>query len=211
MTEPCPGICNNTWRNTGEGEPRPGEPVWCPMDTARIRRLLAELDDLWPLLDFQTTGIRHQEHEPGRGNGNNPSPSPYADDLDELERMLLAWEDAYRERRGWPSPPRRGTFAVVTTTSIAWLTAHLSGVLTSPFAADFGHEIAQWHREMVSKTRAGTGRHIKAHPCPRCGLRLLSGAEGDDYVICGGCNRHMSLSEYDELADTAARKLEHAG
>jgi len=181
------------------------------MDSARIRRLLAELDDLWPFLDFQTTGIRHQETEPGRGNGTSPSPSPAADDLDELERMLLAWEDAYRERRGWPSPPRRGSLAAATTTSIAWLTAHLTGILESPIAADFGQEVTQWHRELASKTRAGTGRHRKPVPCPRCGLRLLSWSEGDDYVTCSGCNRYMSLDEYHDQADVAARSLEQAG
>jgi hypothetical protein len=214
----CPGICNAAWRATvtpqrpeGEGDPRPGEPVWCRPDQARIRRLLTELDDLAALLAYQADGHHEQAHAPARGNGHAPSPSPAADDLDELERTLLAWEDAYRDTQGWPSPPRRGALAAVTTTTVAWLTAHLDGILASPFAEDFGGEVGQWHRELTGKTRAGTGRHRKPVPCPRCGLRLLTWEDGDDYVKCGGCNRHMSMGEYAEFTDAAARHLERAG
>jgi len=179
------------------------------MDAARIRRLLAELDDLAALLEYQIDGHHEQARVPAR-TADTPSPSAAADDLDELERMLLAWEDAYRDTHGWPSPPRRGTLATVTTTTVAWLTAHLDGVLASGFAEDFGTEVGQWHREFTSKTRAGTGWHRKPLPCPRCGLKLLTWEDGDDYLACGGCNRHMSMDEYQGELAAAARDLEHA-
>jgi hypothetical protein len=215
----CPGVCNSAWRATGEGDPRPGDPIYCAMDFARIRRLLAELDDLAALLEYHTTG--YSEKQAGiraYTTPEPPSPSSSADDLDELERMLLAWEDAYRDDHNrnhpgspWPSPPRRGTLAAVITSTVAWLTSHLDGILRSGLAEDFGAEIGQWHREFVGKTRAGTGRHRKPVPCPRCGLRLLTWEDGDDYLACSGCNRHMSMDEYrDELA-AAARDLEQAG
>jgi hypothetical protein len=121
--------------------------------------------------------------------------------------MLLAWEDAYRDTRGWPSPPRRGMLAAVITTTVAWLTVHLDGILASPVAEPFGTEVTQWHREMTSKVKAGTGTHRKPVPCPRCGLRLLTWTEGGDYVICGGCNRHMTVAEYHDEAAAAADKI----
>lgn len=210
----CPGVCNATWRRIPEdqrGEPEPGAPVWCAMDTARIRRLLAELDDLAALLEYQADGHQERATSPSRGNGHTTSPSPSADDLDELLRMLLAWEDAYRDHHGWPSPPRRGTLAPAITSTTAWLTSHLTGILESPFAGDFGREIGQWHRELVGKTKAGSGRHRKPVPCPRCGLKLLTWAEGDDHVVCGGCNRHMTMDEYQAEVTTATRQLEQAG
>lgn len=203
----CPGVCNTTWRRTHEGDPTWGQPTWCPPDAARIRRLLAELDDLAALTAASSDGYREPPTQPASAT-HAPTPSPAADDLDELAAMLRGWEDAYRELRDWPSPPRRGYLATVTTTTIAWLTAHLDGILTAPIAADFGAEVERWHRELVGKTRSGTGRRRGLAACPRCGLRLLSWEDGDDHVICGSCNRHMSMDEYRE--HTAAEAARHA-
>lgn len=128
-------------------------------------------------------------------------PAEAADTLDELVRILRAWEDAYRELQGWPSPPRRGYLATVTTSTVVWLSVHLTGILETPFAADFGTEIRQWHRQLADQTKAGTGTHRMPVPCPRCGLKLLTYAEETGYVVCAGpgCNRHMTLDEAHDL------------
>jgi hypothetical protein len=209
----CPGPCNTAWRNADprqRGEPVSGEPVWCPPCAARIRHNLAELDDLAALLNATADGQREQPGTPIRAASHAPSPSQAADTLDELTSILTGWENTYRDLRQWPSPPRRGYLASVTTATVAWLGAHLSGILEAPFAADFGLEIRQWHKQLADTTKAGTGVHRKPVPCPRCGLRLLVYADGTDYVHCAGCNRHMTLDEYHEELAAAARDLEHA-
>lgn len=211
--DPCPGSCNAAWRKmTVPEDQRPdpvwGEPAWCPPCTARIRHNLAELDDLAALLNAVADGHREQPATQIRSARHAPTPSAAADTIDELTRTLSAWEDAYREIKGFPSAPRRGYLATITTATIAWLTSHLHGILEAPFAADFGLEIRQWHKQLTDQTKAGTGTHKKPVPCPRCGLRLLTYAEGTEYVACAGCNRHMTLDEYHEHLAAAARDLE---
>ncbi|HEX8866696.1 MAG TPA: hypothetical protein VF821_13655 [Lentzea sp.] len=209
----CPGSCNAAYRaavqrgDTDPGDPIPGEPVWCRQDQARIRRQLAELDDLAALLNMQADGHREQGGERGSRGVHQPSPSPIADELDELTRWLLDWEDAYRElpEHNWPSPPRRGMLASTRSTSIAWLGERLDGVLASPFAADFGREVSQWHRRLAVMVKAGTGRHIKPVPCPRCDHKALVWHEGDDHIRCEQCGRLLSLTDYDDLVRTAAQ------
>jgi hypothetical protein len=196
MTDLCPCGCE-----------QPGEPTWCPRRKARIRSALAELDDLAAILAASSNGHRERQHEPARGKRAAVSPSQAADDLDDLQKMLSGWEDAYRDLREWPSPPRRGYLATRITGTIAWLAHHLDGILQGPFAADFGIEILQWHREFTAKTKTGTGRHGKPVPCPRCDLKTLTLTEGDDYIRCVNpeCNRRLSLAEYDEYAAAIAR------
>lgn len=207
----CPGPCNATWRTTGEGTPFPGEPTWCPPCTTRIRQALTELDDLAALLTATADGHREQQTSPARRRTHTPSPSAASDDLDELTRTLTEWENAYRDLRRWPSPPRRGHLATRTTATIAWLTTHLDGILASEIAEDFGREIRQWHRELATKAKAGTGYHRKPVPCPRCGLKLLTLHDGADHVVCAGCNRHMPMSEYWEHLHATARQFEQTG
>jgi hypothetical protein len=212
----CPGACNAAWRATGEGEPRPGNPVWCPADAARINAKLAQLDDLAAEYEYQVTGFHEQARSPHRG-GNAPSPSQAADDLDELDRMLTGWEDAYRDwhnirhpERPWLTRPYRGVLATLRHGTVCWLSTNLAGILASDLAADFGAEVSLWHREFTAKTRAGTGRRLGVVPCPQCGLRLLAWADGYDGLVCGNCGRHVTRDEYDHDVHATARRLEHA-
>ena len=196
----CPGVCNAAYRATGTGEPVPGEPAWCPPDQARIRRLLAEIPDEAALLAMQADGHREQGAEPSRANGHAPSPSPVADELDLLERTLADWENAYRDLKDWPSPPRRGVLATVLMTTVAWQLHHLDGILASPFAADYGHEIAQWHRRLAAQAKLGTGRRKGLIDCPHCKWKMMYLADGDDHWVCGHCGRWMSAEDYREEA-----------
>jgi hypothetical protein len=217
---PCPGACNASWRATGEGDPRPGDPVWCAMDAARIRRQVPELDELAALREYQVTGLREQGRNPAHGTAESPSPSPAADDLDELEDWLTGWEDAYRDEhnkahpeRPWLTRPYRGVLTNVRLGTVAWLTANLDGILAcEPIAADFGAEAARWHRELRDKTRAGTGRRRGVIPCPRCEWMLLGSDDDGAHWRCGkpSCGRLLDRDEYQELCDVA-RRLEHAG
>jgi hypothetical protein len=216
LADPCPGPCNAAWRANSDGDPRLGDPVWCRTDTARIRRSLAELDELPALQALFADGHHAQTRDPARG-GDPPSPSPAADDALELLKMLTGWEDAYRDWHNtehpaypWLTRPRRGVLATELTSTVAWLNWHLDGILASPLAADFGAEILQWHREFKNKTRAGTGMHLGLVPCAHCKLRLLAWADGDDHLRCGNCGRWMSMDDYHAELAGAARQLEDA-
>ena len=213
MTDLCPGSCNAWWRALDEDQqaasghqPRRGEPVWCPPCQARIRRCLTELDYLGALLAAVADGHRERPEEgTRRSSGHAPSPSPHADAIDELTRMLRDWETVYCEVMGINAPIRHGYLADVRSEIIAFLTERMDTVLASPVAVDVALEVLQWHREFITSTKAGTGRHRKPVPCPRCGLKLLTWREGDDHVQCGGCNRHMTMNEYHAEVETATR------
>lgn len=217
----CPGNCNAWWRaltgeeqDASETRPRPGDPVWCSVDAGRIRRLLAELPDLAAIYEAQVTGFHEQGRSLARG-GTAPSPSQAADDIDELDDMLVGHEMAYRadfnrrnpDRPMLPSPPRRGVLATVTDTTAAWLSRHLDDILAADMGEDFGLEVALWHREFVAKTRTGDGRKLGAVPCPQCGLRLLAWVD-DRGLKCANCPRYVTKAEYDE---DVIRHLERAG
>jgi hypothetical protein len=227
---PCPGNCNRRFREAREAygqamlaydpldpdqsrpeppeiRPWPGEPVWCARDAARIGRELAELDEVASLLAASADGYTSASSDQRvSGSPSHPSPSPAGDDLDELVSVLAGWEDAYREVRGWPSPPRRGSLASRLTSCVAWLATHLPGILAHEGIGEpFGSEICTWHREMVAKAKAGARTIRKPLRCPGCGLLTLVWDEGEPDVRCGNpeCRRVMLYSEYE--AEVAMR------
>lgn len=212
----CPGSCNAAWRATSQGEPVPGDPAWCRPCQARIRRQFAELDYAAALYAMQADGHRELGGEPSRRNGHSPSPSPAMDTVEELTRFLLSWEDAYHDYRGLPSAIRHGYLADVRSEVIAWLWERMDGLLAAPFAVDFGREVLDWHRGLLTMGKLGTGRHWKPAPCPWCGLRTLYKTDGDDHVACWNpgppaCRCRLSMDDYHALVDHAARRnLEQA-
>src|ERR1700722_7275471 len=165
----CPGPCNRGYReprdtyrqaladydplDSSQSRPDPpevvpwlGDPAWCGPCASVVRLRLAELDDLIALRKATADGQRQSDAaERVSGSSAAPaSPSQALDDEDETASVLLGWERASRDLRGWPSPPRRGDLATTETTCIAWLMHRLDGILRSPIAADFGLEILQW-------------------------------------------------------------------
>ena len=202
MTD-CPGSCNTWWRNltqdeqeTAETGPRPGDPVWCHPCAARIRRQLTELDYLGALLAAVSDGYREPPAGPGPRGATAPSPSDITDTITDYTEILLTWEDSYRKERRLPAGIRHGYLADVRSEVIAYLAERLDTALALNMAEAFGQEVFEWHRKLAARAKAGTGQHRKPVPCPRCGLKLLSWREGDDYVQCAGCNRHLSMADY---------------
>jgi hypothetical protein len=235
----CPGSCNSRWRKAraeyekalaaydpldpGQSrpeppgfDPHPGGPVWCLADAATVSLHLAQLDTLAALLAAEADG--HRDAPDGDSGGKHGkstapvSPSPAADDLDELASMLAGWESAYRDLKGWPSAPPRGSLASRETERIAWLSRHLTGILASPIAADFGTEILRWHRGMARKAKAGVRTLRMPLRCPRCSMLSLTWTEGSDRVECGDqdCGLIITRAKYDdEVAATAERLRGH--
>jgi glutathione S-transferase len=215
-SQACPGSCNARLRRitAGGGEvpedlfPVPGEPVFCQRDAASVRRELAELDDLASIAAAASDGHRGSpERQRVGGTPRTASPSPAADDLDDLASVLRGWESAIR---GEDPVPRRGYLATEITTVTAWLVAHFDQLITHPdIAEEFAGEVRQWHQRLAATTKAGTGRHQKARPCPRCDRYSLFWVEGNDYVECGtpSCGRLMGLQDY-ELWEEAYPHME---
>ena len=186
-----------------EVRPWPGDPVFCGRCVAVIRKELAELDDLAAIRLARADG--HRAGPGGErvgGSRGTPSPSPSVDDVDEMASALRGWEAAARGLED--TPPRRGFLAREVTTVVAWLVAHLDQILANEdYAADFATEVRQWHRRLRQAEKAGTGRHQKAVPCPRCDRYSLVWTEGDEYVACqtATCMRLMTLDEYSQYED----------
>ena len=196
--------CPSPWHQ----EPVQGEPIWCRPCHTRIRRQLAALDTLIPLIEHGADGYGEATESTGiRGRAAHaPSPSPAGDDVFELEETLREWEHIYRRVKGWPSAERHGYQAQVTTEIVTWLGRHLNGILESDFAVEFGEEVARAHRELTVRSKAGTGRHIKPLPCPWCEYKTLVWYEGDSYIRCDNpqCRCRLKLQEYDDLVAAKA-------
>ena len=206
MTD-CPGPCNAACRTSGEGEPIPGEPVWCHRDAARIRQRLADLETLAALLHHAADGYGEAPSDHQRAsNGHPPSPSPGFDTLDEIERMLRAWEAEYRRVRAWGTPPVHGRYASVSTEIAAWLGRHFDGILESPFAVEFGDEVLGAHRHLLDQAKAGKQHKRGMVPCPiaHCRMMMLFSTDGGSVYWCAACGHPVGRDEYDELCRMAA-------
>lgn len=190
-----------------------GEPVWCRRCTATIRRCLAELDDLMALRIMSSDGYQ----VPGaplaervKKSQGDPSPSPGHDDLDELVEWLRSWEAVYRDARGWTTVPYRGKAAPALTEGVAWLLAHLDGILAYPDHAEpFGQGVVMQHARLQLTTRTRPPLQHKPLPCPRCKHRSLF-LHDDETIRCSRsdeCGKIMTAREYAELEDEAAREI----
>jgi hypothetical protein len=211
--------------------PEWGEPVYCWRDRATIHRELSELEDLGVRTLQENDGHRTgPDSERVGGTPGERSLSPSVDSVDELVSVLRRWELIAVEGR---PRPRRGFLAMELTTVTDHVQEHFTRLIGStsrePLGPDhprgrdvpdgkggftpgpylmhaevFAREIRRWHRQLVGRTKSGTGRHQKnAIPCPRCGRYSLVWIEGEDFVRCQRpeCGRPLLLSEYDAMVD----------
>ncbi|HEX2315157.1 MAG TPA: hypothetical protein VHJ17_15550 [Thermomonospora sp.] len=187
---PCPGPCNSPRQRSRRpaGAPVAGDPVWCRRCQSLLRTRLAELDDLAARLGGALDERRRGGAEKVSGTRGRPSPSPAVDDLDELLHTLLGWEDAYRAARGFGPRPRRGRYAPTLAACVAWLGAHLDGLLTFAGARDFGEEVLTLHRRLNSRTAPDAPRRRPATPCPACDLLTLAHDPATDDLHCRACD-----------------------
>jgi hypothetical protein len=195
-----------------------GNPVWCADCTARIRKELASIDRLIPRLLREADGHEGKPRTEKVGGTSEPgSPSPAADLADELDRLLVMWEDGYRKLKGWSSAPARGGDADARTEMIDWLLAHLDdgpgGILRSDYALEFGRDVLNWRKVLARSTKAGVRKLRKPLRCPRCRLITLVWEEGSDRVDCANpdCSAVYSYADYEKETGRLAGILERGG
>lgn len=193
-----------------------GEPAWCRSCTGAIRRCLSDLDELMSLRLVMTDGYE----QPGaaeRVNGSKEprSPSPAQDDLDDVVRWLVGWENTYRGAQTpvWPMAPYRGVAAPALTSTVAWMLTHLDGILmNADFAAEFGGEILQEHARLQRLTSTRPPMKHKPLVCPRC-QRLSLFLHDDETIRCRpseavDCGRIMTAREYAQYEEESMRQKE---
>lgn len=186
--------------------PEAGDPTWCSRCAGAIRARLVELDDLLTWIDAEIDGHRGVSSEdPVSGTKGKPSPSPAVDDLDEIARTLQAWEDAYRELRGFPPTPRRDAELRVPG-CIRWLTTILDGALKSPLGKDLGQEILRLSVMARRRCQSDPAKRRLPAPCVRCNLKAVVHHAGDGHVGCESCGRLMLLREWDEYVIALQRR-----
>ena len=187
-----------------------GEPGWGAEHTAQIHRDLVRLDRLANVLVFHADGYETGPRTEKVGGSSEPrSQSPAADKLDEMDRLLVQWEDGYRKLTGRESAPRLSDDADARTDRIAWLSGHLDGILSSPYAVEFGFDVLDWCKRLARdvKGEPPPGRRLPLR-CPKpggCGLLTLT-RKGADRVECANpaCLRSMSWDKYMEEVEGAA-------
>jgi hypothetical protein len=231
---PCEGRCNSGWRRemrdydkavaawaargcTGaepsppETEPWPGDPVFCPRDTAIIRSALRELPQAYDALAgvmFLTRTASADEERRGRSDVP-PSPSPGADHQDAIVRLACAWEDDLRQHlRHKAATDEFGDPRATLNAAVEYLNINYTAMIERwECGGDFGLEVSAAHRTAVAMVKNKSGRKLLPAPCPSCEMTALVQEEGVArkpwYVECserlGGCGRLFTENEWSWL------------
>jgi hypothetical protein len=191
-----------------------GEPIWCRRCAASITRCLSDLEDLMNLRMKMTDGYE----QPGQvervtGSKEQRSQSPAQDDLDDMVRWLVGWENTYRDSQGVRMAPYIGVNAPALMTAISRLLPLVDAILAHPdLAVSFGEEIFQEHSRLQRLTTTRPPMKHKPLPCPRC-QRLSLFLHDDETVRCQpsetvDCGRIMTAREYAEYEEESMRQKE---
>lgn len=214
---PCPGPCNNAWRTAEaagtEQDVRPvwGQPIHCNRCALRAQAQLAEFPELVAAISLEALNGTAPRSTGTIGRTAVPSwPGQAARILtDHIIDGLLGLEDAIRAGRQLPTRGVRGREGADLTTAVTFLRAHLPWALDrypgetdaeTGATMDPADLIRRWH----NAAQRFTGRHprLEHHPvpCPRCQLRSLYRADGEDYIECRNinCQTLLTPGEYAE-------------
>jgi hypothetical protein len=205
MGEEAAGPAPQRRERPAEPDIRPwyGEPIWCRGCKASITRCLSDLEDLMSLRLAMTDGYE----QPGRhgervtGSKEQRSQSPAQDDLDDVVRWLVGWENAYRQSQGARMASYVGTNAPALMTVVSRLMPLLDAILAHPdLAQDFGEEVFREHARLQRLTTTRPALRRKPLPCPKC-EHLSLFLRDDETVRCAreqeNCGLIMSPKEYE--------------
>jgi hypothetical protein len=191
-----------------------GEPIWCRGCRASIARCLSDLEDLMALRLAMTDGYEQAGHgERVNGSKEARSPSPAQDDLDDMVRWLVGWENTFRESQGARAASYLGVNAPALMTVVSRLLPLLDVILVhADLAAEFGTEIFQEHGRLQRLTTTRPPMKHKPLVCPRC-QRLSLFLHDDETIRCRpselvDCGRIMTAKEYGEYEEESMRQKE---
>jgi len=180
---------------------------WCNRCWGHARTMLSDLPGLATEVATLPEGRLNAGAPPvsdaPRAPSRDPaSVSPAFDLGEEAARWLHSWTDTVCEALNLAGPPR------YTVTGLPRLDPHgcatfLKGWLSWPAQ----HEPVQFHDELRSlhyQLERALGVDVPVErikdPCPRCDLRMLSRADGED-VVCGNeaCQSVFRLDEWERI------------
>lgn len=216
---PEPPRCDEPERFTRRGWP--GEPIWCSECMATLRFCLSDLDRLAHLRlnmadGFQSSG----EQLIGKVHGKKQSaasPSPGHDDVDELVRLLQAWEDKLRASQGWDTAAYDDANVPALMRVITWLGGQWPLMMRHPMLAKpFGEELSRLHSRFQSLTSTKPALTHKPLPCPgrepgtgKPCRRYSLFLQEDGKIHCSNhnCRKVLTEEEYAGLEEQAEQQV----
>jgi len=237
---PCPGRCNARWRraervsaeevNAAEREqrpadvdvvehrllPRPGDPVWCEDDAARVVAAVGRLPELVVEVLAREDGRLNAGRSDADGrqsSGAAPaSPSPAHDVADSVIRWArMEAEQLLEQVRGWHGDASRVAAAAPThedlATSVAAL-VHFSArwLGDTEHGEEAGGVALRWETDLERTTGQDLLVHRLPVRCPSCQARALTRQDGTDQVDCARCGWRKPYADYVALVADAAEQ-----
>lgn len=224
----CTGPHNNAWRKAEtlglphDLTPTWGQPILCANCTGRAFVQLIELPELlaavWLEAEHGTapkiSGTIGRIHIPAWPGQSARLMTDY------IVGGLIELEDDVREMRHLRPRVTDVREGVAATNAVTLLLAHLDWTLVQHPAmgeaydrdsANPASQISYWHRAATKYTRRDNLKVQKEAPCPRCHLRTLAHADGEDYVECsnGICGVLLTESEYTTWAGEVAAEEQY--
>lgn len=219
---PCPGRCNQPWRDAENAAavngtshdltPVWGHPLWC---SPCVERFAEALDD-FPRL-AASIHLQALHGTPKRGIVTTHSraavyawPGQAARLItDEILDALTALEDDVRDLRRLSPRRLAGREGSTIGAASRFLVAHAEWIAQHHPIADDPEDappayLMRLHARAVRFVGDGWLKpETKTTPCPRCGGGLFQ-QQGGDYIECGSCGRLLTAREYDEYTKIAA-------
>lgn len=177
-----------------------GDPHWCETCTATVRRAITEIDQLANILGAWSDGhrgvasgqaISHRRADAG-------SPSPIALTLDELYAVVVAVEDGWRDRCGYPAV-RRGTGRGpdMRSRALGFVALHLDSLLATSMYRDLGTQLLTWERLLQALTKSEPFVRARPGRCPGASCHRIGQLYIEDgKTACRACGHCVSEEDY---------------
>jgi hypothetical protein len=221
---PCPGRCNQPWRDAEDAlashaiphalQPHWGRPIWCVGCTygfaeavVDFPRVVAEIHNQalhgTPRPSLTTHHSRPAVHAwPGQSSRLL---------TDEIRDALTSLEDDVRELRGLRPRVVQRREGVTITAAARFLMRQVGWIVEFHPIADDPEDappayLMRLHARAIKFVGDGQAPVVrKPTPCAGCGALALFQQGGSEYIECGVCGRLLTEGEYQERTREEAR------